>query len=96
MLARAAASIDLLSGARFELGIGAGRVSDAIEAMGGPRRTPGESLEALEEAFTIIGRSGLRRNKALSSWTGSTTRAWGRRGLRYRIGRSCSAPVSRR
>jgi alkanesulfonate monooxygenase SsuD/methylene tetrahydromethanopterin reductase-like flavin-dependent oxidoreductase (luciferase family) len=54
MLARAAASVDLLSGARFELGIGAGRVWDAIEAMGGPRRTPGESVEALEEAITII------------------------------------------
>ena len=54
MLARAAASVDLLSGGRFELGIGAGRVWDAIEAMGGPRRTPGESVEALEEAITII------------------------------------------
>jgi alkanesulfonate monooxygenase SsuD/methylene tetrahydromethanopterin reductase-like flavin-dependent oxidoreductase (luciferase family) len=54
MLARAAASIDLLSGARFELGIGAGRVWDQIEAMGGPRRTPGEAVEALEEAIAII------------------------------------------
>ena len=54
MLARAAASVDLLSGGRFELGIGAGRVWDAIEAMGGPRRTPGEAVEALEEAITII------------------------------------------
>ena len=54
MLARAAASIDLLSGARFELGIGAGRVWDQIEAMGGPRRTPGQAVEALEEAIAII------------------------------------------
>jgi alkanesulfonate monooxygenase SsuD/methylene tetrahydromethanopterin reductase-like flavin-dependent oxidoreductase (luciferase family) len=54
MLARAAASIDLLSGGRFELGIGAGRVWDQIEAMGGPRRTPGEAVEALQEAITII------------------------------------------
>jgi alkanesulfonate monooxygenase SsuD/methylene tetrahydromethanopterin reductase-like flavin-dependent oxidoreductase (luciferase family) len=54
MLARAAASLDLLSGGRFELGLGAGRVWDAIEAMGGPRRTGGESVEALEEAITII------------------------------------------
>jgi alkanesulfonate monooxygenase SsuD/methylene tetrahydromethanopterin reductase-like flavin-dependent oxidoreductase (luciferase family) len=54
MLARAAASVDLLSGGRFELGIGAGRIWDAIEAMGGPRRTPGEAVEALEEAITII------------------------------------------
>jgi alkanesulfonate monooxygenase SsuD/methylene tetrahydromethanopterin reductase-like flavin-dependent oxidoreductase (luciferase family) len=54
MLARAAASVDLLSGGRFELGIGAGRLWDAIETMGGPRRTPGESVDALDEAITII------------------------------------------
>jgi alkanesulfonate monooxygenase SsuD/methylene tetrahydromethanopterin reductase-like flavin-dependent oxidoreductase (luciferase family) len=54
MLARAAASVDLLSGARFELGIGAGRVWDQIEAMGGPRRTPGEGVDALEEAIAIV------------------------------------------
>ena len=41
VLARAAASLDLLSGGRFELGLGAGAFWDAIEAMGGPRRTPG-------------------------------------------------------
>ena len=50
VLARAAASIDLLSGGRFELGLGAGTFWDAVEAMGGPRRSPGESLDALEDA----------------------------------------------
>ena len=54
VLARAAASLDLLSGGRFELGLGAGAFWDAIEAMGGPRRTPGESVEALEEAIDVI------------------------------------------
>lgn len=54
MLARGAASLDLLSGGRVELGIGAGAFWDAIEAMGGRRLTPGESIEALEEAITII------------------------------------------
>ena len=41
VVARAAASLDLLSGGRFELGLGAGTFWDAIEAMGGPRRSPG-------------------------------------------------------
>jgi alkanesulfonate monooxygenase SsuD/methylene tetrahydromethanopterin reductase-like flavin-dependent oxidoreductase (luciferase family) len=45
---------DLLSGGRFELGIGAGGFWDAIEAMGGRRLTPGQSIEALEEAITIM------------------------------------------
>src|SRR5215207_452225 len=41
-------------GGRLELGIGAGAFWEAVEAMGGPRRTPGESVEALEEAIAII------------------------------------------
>ncbi|MDG4826868.1 LLM class flavin-dependent oxidoreductase [Asanoa sp. WMMD1127] len=54
VLAKSAASIDLLSGGRFELGLGAGAFWDAIEAYGGPRRAPGESLDALEEAIAVI------------------------------------------
>jgi len=54
VLAQAAASIDVLSGGRFELGLGAGGFWDAIEAYGGPRRTPGDALAALEEAIEVI------------------------------------------
>jgi len=54
VLARQIATLDRLSSGRVELGIGAGGFWDAIEAMGGPRRTPGESIEALEEAIEII------------------------------------------
>ncbi|NDL60486.1 LLM class flavin-dependent oxidoreductase [Phytoactinopolyspora mesophila] len=54
MLARSSASLDLLSGGRFELGLGAGHYFDAIEAMGGPPRSPGTAVTALAEGIQII------------------------------------------
>ena len=54
VLAKAAASIDLLSDGRFELGLGAGAFWEAIEAWGGPRRSPGQALAALGEAIEVI------------------------------------------
>jgi alkanesulfonate monooxygenase SsuD/methylene tetrahydromethanopterin reductase-like flavin-dependent oxidoreductase (luciferase family) len=54
MLAREVATLDILSGGRAELGIGAGAFWDAIEAMGGPRRSAGESVAALREAIGVI------------------------------------------
>lgn len=54
VLAKAAASIDVLSGGRFELGLGAGGFWDAIEAYGGSRRSPSAALEALAEAIKVI------------------------------------------
>ncbi|GAA4937967.1 alkanesulfonate monooxygenase SsuD/methylene tetrahydromethanopterin reductase-like flavin-dependent oxidoreductase (luciferase family) [Nonomuraea thailandensis] len=54
VLARAAASLDLLSGGRFELGLGAGGFWDAIEAMGGRRLSPGQAVDALSEAIDVI------------------------------------------
>ncbi|MFG3698713.1 LLM class flavin-dependent oxidoreductase [Micromonospora sp. NPDC047620] len=54
VLARSVASLDLLSGGRVELGLGAGAFWEAIEAMGGRRLSPGQGVRALEEAIEVI------------------------------------------
>jgi alkanesulfonate monooxygenase SsuD/methylene tetrahydromethanopterin reductase-like flavin-dependent oxidoreductase (luciferase family) len=81
MMAKAAASIDLLSGGRFELGLGAGGFWDAIEAYGGPRRTPAVALAALTEAIEVIRKM----------WSGDRNQRF--EGQHYRLHGAHSGPV---
>jgi alkanesulfonate monooxygenase SsuD/methylene tetrahydromethanopterin reductase-like flavin-dependent oxidoreductase (luciferase family) len=54
VLARSAAALDLLSGGRVDLGLGAGHFLDAMSSMGAPTRSAGELVDGLEEAILIL------------------------------------------
>src|SRR3954468_12036737 len=54
VMAKAAASIDLLSGGRVLPRLGAGAFWEGIGAMGGPTLTGKGSVDALEEAIEVI------------------------------------------
>jgi alkanesulfonate monooxygenase SsuD/methylene tetrahydromethanopterin reductase-like flavin-dependent oxidoreductase (luciferase family) len=81
VLAKAAASLDVLSGGRVELGLGAGGFPDATAAYGGPRRGPAEAYAALAEAIEVIRRV----------WSGERNLRFD--GEHYRLAGAHSGPV---
>ena len=54
MVAKAAESLQRLSGGRLVLGLGAGHVDDEIVALGGAPLTPGQKVAGLAEAIAIM------------------------------------------
>ena len=54
MLARTVTSLSALSGGRVVLGMGAGGLWDRISDMGVPRLSPGEAVDAFEEAIVLV------------------------------------------
>jgi alkanesulfonate monooxygenase SsuD/methylene tetrahydromethanopterin reductase-like flavin-dependent oxidoreductase (luciferase family) len=72
VLAKSAASLDVLTRGRVELGLGAGAFWDGVVAAGGQRRSPGQSVEALAEAIEIC----------RQFWAGGTVRV---RGEHYEV-----------
>jgi alkanesulfonate monooxygenase SsuD/methylene tetrahydromethanopterin reductase-like flavin-dependent oxidoreductase (luciferase family) len=81
VFAKAAATLDVLSGGRFEAGLGGGGFLRAAQAMGAPPLSAGESLDALEEAVAIL----------RASWSGAPGLRF--EGTHYRLDGARPGPV---
>lgn len=83
VLARSVASLDRLSGGRIALGLGTGAFWDAVAAMGGPRRSGKEAVDALIEALEVI----------RGMWNTSERRALRAGGEHYRVNGAKRGPA---
>lgn len=54
LVAREAATVDLLSDGRFELGLGAGHMKSEYDEVGVPFRTAGARVQRLEESVQVV------------------------------------------
>ncbi|OHV33905.1 MULTISPECIES: LLM class flavin-dependent oxidoreductase [Pseudofrankia] len=82
VLARTVTSLSALSGGRIVLGVGVGGLWDRISDMGVPRLSPGDAVDAFEEAVVLIRR--------LSGGGPPVTH----RGRHYRVDQIEPAPVA--
>jgi alkanesulfonate monooxygenase SsuD/methylene tetrahydromethanopterin reductase-like flavin-dependent oxidoreductase (luciferase family) len=82
MLARAVTTLSALSDGRVVLGMGAGGLWDRIADMGVPRLSPGDAVDAFEEAITLV--------KALSGGGEPVSHE----GNHYRVNQIEPAPVA--
>ena len=61
LLAKEVANVDMLSGGRFELGLGAGWFGGDYDAFGIPFDPPGTRVDRLAEAITVMKQAWARR-----------------------------------
>ena len=96
VLAKSVATLDLVTGGRVDLGLGAGGFWDPIVAAGGTRLTAAQSVDALREGIEVIrgvwraGRPGGPRRRRAPSGQRTAPRS----GAGARRSRSGSAPTN--